>query len=73
VKTTTPTTNARFGTLLGAAVILERADEGTTGPTRFEWTCKGCKDHNETTHHNLAKARTAANDHAATCRALPAA
>jgi len=56
----------RYANLLDAQVIV--MDPGTADHWRITWFCQGCMD----SHNNLSltAARTQANDHATTCRAL---
>lgn len=66
------TTTHRFVALNGATVVIY-----TTTPASYDrdrdrrWLCTGCDAPDNGHPATLAMARTAANDHASTCRALP--
>lgn len=62
-------TSHQFATLCGATVaIITDPDVATI--YRHRWTCLGC-DAGPCTVDALQLVRTAANEHAGTCRALP--
>lgn len=65
------TTTHRFAALNGAIVALYTAAPSVLDPYRDRrWTCLGC-DAGPDVSLALHLARTDANAHAATCRALP--
>jgi hypothetical protein len=63
-------TVARFGTLLGAVVILNETRD-RNHKSSYVWTCNGCKDSSGLGEPSLRIVRQGANTHASNCRALP--
>ena len=63
----------RFGTLLGAVVVLSSTEHhyGTPAQVLHSWRCEGCGEDGGTPSMNRTIVRNAANDHAAACRSLP--
>ncbi|MEY9876025.1 hypothetical protein ABH931_005532 [Streptacidiphilus sp. MAP12-33] len=57
----------RFQGLMGAIVTVGVTDTGEYGV--WYWHCNGCIDSHDDT--NMDRLRDSANEHAATCRALP--
>lgn len=63
------TTHA-FANLCGATVVITRTDRPAQAGWDRKWLCLGC-DAGINGRASLDKARDEANEHAATCRALP--
>lgn len=65
-------TIARFLTLGGAHVALVQNLDTPKPSGSWSWLCAGCLDHTgQFDTDSLYRARTAANEHAATCRSIP--